>query len=97
MTTDEEITQRYLNPDDSLRQMPARRGPRLLVLERIARRIPVGPELPEMAINDMLRPVSQDVAMLRRHLVDEGMLERWPPDIYRRNVVEIDGDVPAES
>lgn len=97
MTTNEDIVQRFLNPDGGLREMPARRGPRLLVLKRIGRRIPVGPVLSEMAINDMLRPVSQDVAVLRHHLVDEGMLERWPPGIYRRNVGDIEGAVPAES
>jgi hypothetical protein len=84
MTSDKEIVQRYLNPDGSLRQMPARREPRLLVLRHIARVIPTGDELMESAINDLLRPVSHDVAMLRRYLVDEGLLERWPPGIYRR-------------
>lgn len=34
MTSEEEIVQRYLYSDGSLRQMSARRGPRLLVLER---------------------------------------------------------------
>lgn len=84
MTTGEEIVQRYLNADGSLRQMPAKRGPRLLLLAHIARRIPVGIELKESAINDALRPVSPDVAMLRRALVDEGLVERWPPGVYRR-------------
>lgn len=71
MTTDEDIVQRYLNADGSLRQMPAKRGPRLLVLAHIAQRIPVEVELKEPAVNDALRPVSTDVAMLRRALVDE--------------------------
>ena len=88
MTTDDEIVQRYLNADGSLREMPSKRGSRLLVLTHIARRIPVGIELKESAVNDALRPVSADVAMLRRALVDEGMIERWPPGVYRR---------PAES
>ena len=87
MTTEAEIVQRYLSADGSLRQMPSRRGPRLLVLAHIARRIPVGVELKESAINDALRPVSLDVAMLRRYLVDEGLLERWPPGVYRRPAV----------
>ncbi len=88
MTTDEEIVRRYLNRDGSLRQMPAKRGPRLLVLAHIAHRIPVGVELKESAVNDALRPVSTDVAMLRRALVDEGMIERWPPGVYRRRLVQ---------
>ncbi len=93
MTTEEEIVQRFLNTDGSLRQMPARRGPRLLVLAHIARRIPVGVELKESAINEALRPVSPDVAMLRRALVDEGMIARWSPGIYRRQPEPL----PAES
>ena len=84
MTSDAEILQRYLNADGSLRQMPAKRAPRLVVLKHIARRIPVDQDLSEAAINDALRPVSPDVAMLRRYMVDEGLLHRWPPGIYRR-------------
>jgi len=84
MTPEEEIVQRYLNADGSLRQMPAKRGPRLLMLAHIARRISTGVELPESAINEALRPFDPDVAMLRRALVDERLIERWPPGIYRR-------------
>ncbi len=97
MTTGEEIVQRYLNPDGSLRQMPARREPRLLVLRHIARRIPAGEELAESAINDLLRPVSLDVAMLRRALVDEGMLDRWPPGIYRRPAEHVSDESSTSS
>ncbi len=97
MTTSDEIIQRYLKPDGSLRQMPARRERRLLLLRHIAQRIPTGVEVPESAINDALRPVSQDVAMLRRYLVDEGMLERWPPGIYRRPEEQRPDEPPANS
>lgn len=88
MATEAEIVQRHLNPDGSLRQMPAKRAARLVVLKHIARRIPVDQDLPESAINDALRPVSHDVAMLRRSLVDEGLLNRWPPGVYRRPMVQ---------
>jgi hypothetical protein len=37
-------------------------------------------------VNARLRPFSDDVAMLRRYLVDEGMIERRPPGIYRRSL-----------
>jgi len=84
VTSDAEIVQRYLDADGSLRQMTAKRAPRLAVLKHIFRRIPVDQDLPEAAINDALRPVSTDVAMLRRYLVDEGLLERWPPGVYLR-------------
>ncbi len=38
----------------------------------------------ETAVNNRLRPFSDDVAMLRRFLVDEGLLLRRSPGIYRR-------------
>lgn len=66
MTTDDAMIQRFLNADGSLRQMPSRRGPRFLILAHIARRIPVAVEPPEAAVNEAQRPVSTDVAMLRR-------------------------------
>ncbi len=96
MTTDEDIVRRYLNADGSLRQMPAKRGPRLLVLHHIAHRIPVGVKLKESAVNDALRPVSTDVAMLRRALVDEGLIERWPPGIYRRTAARSSTDAVVD-
>ncbi len=51
MMTDEEIILGFLNADGSLRQMPSRREPRLLVLSLIARRFTVGIELPETAVD----------------------------------------------
>jgi hypothetical protein len=38
----------------------------------------------ETAVNNRLRPFDDDVAMLRRYLVDEGLLLRRSPGIYRR-------------
>ena len=96
MTTDEDIIRRFLNPDGSIRQMPAKRGPRLLVLAHIASRIPVGIELKESAVNEALRPVSADVAMLRRALVDEGLIERWPPGIYWRTATPSSVEASAD-
>jgi hypothetical protein len=39
----------------------------------------------EKSVNERLRPYSDDVATLRRYLVDEGLVARRPPGIYRRN------------
>ncbi len=97
MTTEEEIVRRYLNPDGSLRQMPAKRAARIMVLAHVLQRIPVGEDLAESAINDLLRPVSQDVAMLRRALVDEGLLDRWPPGIYRRPAEHVSDESSTSS
>ncbi len=50
----------------------------------MAQEIEPGVDHEETAVNTRLRPFSDDVAMLRRYLVDEGLLLRRSPGIYRR-------------
>lgn len=64
--------------------MPVKRDRRLLVLRHLATVIPGGEPLDEFAVNNLLRPFSDDVASLRRLLVDEGLLERPAPGRYRK-------------
>lgn len=61
-----------------------KRDRRLLVLQRLVTAIPAAEELDEFDVNNRLRPFSDDVATLRRLLVDEGLLERPAPGHYRR-------------
>ena len=61
--------QRAFWDGDRLRQMPARRAKRLVVLEP-------GLTFTEDEVNEALRPAHPDVAMLRRYLVDEAFLAR---------------------
>lgn len=68
--------QRAFWDGDRLRQMPARRAKRLVVLDRLAQRFEPGRTYPEAEVNDALRSAHPDVAMLRRYLVDEGFLAR---------------------
>jgi hypothetical protein len=56
--------------------MPARRGKRLVVLDQLAQRFEPGRRYRETDVNRLLRPAHDDVAMLRRYLVDEGFLTR---------------------
>jgi hypothetical protein len=84
MPDDQTILDRFLAEDGRLLAMPAKRHPRLVVLRHCAGRIEPDVELQEREVNARLRPLSDDVAMLRRYLVDEGMVERRPPGIYRR-------------
>ncbi|HEX6515041.1 MAG TPA: DUF2087 domain-containing protein [Nocardioidaceae bacterium] len=86
MPDDTTILGRFLDADGHLITMPAKRHPRLVVLRHCADRIEPGVELEESEVNARLRPFSDDVAMLRRYLVDEGMIERRPPGIYRRSL-----------
>ena len=68
--------------------MPRKRANRLVVLRHIAEAIEPDVDHDETAVNNRLRPFDDDVAMLRRYLVDEGLLDRRPPGIYRRTVDE---------
>lgn len=79
------IVSRHLDADGRLIAMPRKRANRLVVLLHIAAAIEPGIDHDETAVNNRLRPFDDDVAMLRRYLVDEGLLERRPPGIYRRS------------
>ena len=56
--------------------VPAKRSPRLILLDHIAQRFEPGVRYPEGAVNRELRNLHEDYAALRRYLVDEGFLER---------------------
>jgi hypothetical protein len=62
--------------DGRLVQLPAQRGKRRVVLEHIAAAFEPGVKYPEKAVNAILRAWHADYAMLRRYLVDEGLLGR---------------------
>ena len=68
--------------------MPRKKANRLILLQHFAAAIEPGEDHEETAVNARLRQFSDDVAMLRRYLVDEGLLERRPPGIYRRTANE---------
>lgn len=78
MTDDEHdrILRRFLGDDGRLLTIPAKRSRRLIVLDHLAHRFEPGVRYPESTVNDRLREVHDDVAALRRYLVDEGFLDR---------------------
>lgn len=59
-----------------LREIPAARGKRRVVLERIAQEFQPGLRYDERRVSSMLQVFHPDYAALRRHLVDEGFLTR---------------------
>ncbi len=59
-----------------LRSIPTVRSKRLVVLDHIVQDFDPGRRYKERAVNDMLRNYYDDVASLRRYLVDEGLLSR---------------------
>jgi hypothetical protein len=65
-----------------LRQIPASRKKRVAVLRHLLQRFVPGQDYPEPEVNDLLRPAHDDVATLRRELVDYGFMTR-ERGIYR--------------
>jgi hypothetical protein len=65
-----------------LRQIPASRKKRVVVLRRLLGRFAPGRAYPESEVNDLLREAHDDVATLRRELVDYGFMVR-DRGIYR--------------
>ena len=66
----------FLDRDGRLLRLPARRGKRLVVLEHLVQLFEPGVRYPETEVNALLRAFDDDVALLRRALVDEGFLSR---------------------
>ena len=72
----ERVLRAFVGPDGRLLSMPARHRKRLVVLDHVARVFEPGVRYPETEVNAMVRAFHDDVAMLRRYLVDEGFLDR---------------------
>jgi hypothetical protein len=56
--------------------MPARQGKRLVILRWLVERFEPGVSYPERQVNEILQQVDPDYAMLRRYLVDAGLMQR---------------------
>ena len=69
--------------DGRLTTIPAHRAKRLIVLDHICRIFAVGERYLEADVNAGLLPFHEDVAALRRHLVDEGFLTRGGGEYWR--------------
>jgi len=73
------ILERFVTSQGQLRAIPRKQGARLVLLQWLARQV-VGPDesLSEAELGRRLRRFHQDVAMLRRYMVDYAVLERDP-------------------
>lgn len=65
-----------------LRSIPTKRKVRVSILLELLRRFEAGRTYTELEVNDLLRAAHDDVATLRRELVDYGYLER-EAGVYR--------------
>jgi hypothetical protein len=78
------VLRNFVDPTGRIRALPARAAKRRLVLEYVAARLEPDREYAEQEVNDILRELHDDVASLRRLLVDEGLVER-ETGVYRRH------------
>lgn len=72
---DEKILNTFVQ-DGRLVRMPARQGKKLVILRWLVERFEPGVSYPEPQVNAMLAQVDPDYAMLRRYLVDAGLMQR---------------------
>lgn len=61
---------------ERLKQIPAQRRKRVIVLQHLLTRFEPNRDYPEREVNDLLRAVHEDVATLRRELIDYGYMTR---------------------
>jgi hypothetical protein len=61
---------------DRLKQIPAQRKKRVIVLQQLVIRFEPERDYPEREVNDLLRIAHEDFATLRRELVDYGFMTR---------------------
>lgn len=68
---------------ERLVEIPAAHGKRRVILERLALEFEPGVRYREPEVNDLLSRFHEDHASLRRHLVDEGLLDRAGGEYWR--------------
>ena len=81
--TPEERVRRAFLRDGRLPSIPMQRSKRLVILDVLAQEFEPGHRYPEREVNRRLRRWNDDVAALRRYLVDEGFLERERGEYWR--------------
>ncbi|MCC6436766.1 MAG: DUF2087 domain-containing protein [Acidimicrobiales bacterium] len=93
MTEDEQQVLRRFFEGRTLREIPTNRSKRLIVLERLSLELDVGRRYAERELNGVLQAFHPDHAALRRHLVDEGFLDRRNGQYWRTGGrVPLDGE-----
>jgi biotin operon repressor len=77
--------------DGRLKEIPAQRKRRVVVLQRIVETFDPSQSYSEREINDLLRPFHPDFATLRRELIDYGFMTR------DRNIYQVTRGAPQRS
>lgn len=76
---------------ERLKSIPAQRKRRVIVLQYLVERFNPDQAYTEREVNDLLRPAHDDVATLRRELVDYGFMQR------DRGIYQVTRGAPARS
>lgn len=76
MTDDERVVLERFFSGRTLTEFPSQRAKQLVVLQRLALEFDLGRRYTEREVNETLFPFFADWSTLRRHLVDEGFLDR---------------------
>jgi hypothetical protein len=81
----------FLGPDGRLVRIPAKHTKRLVVLDLLAQEFVPGERYSEVEVNNRLRPFHDDVAALRRYMVENLFLAREAGVYWRTGgTVELD-------
>lgn len=83
MTPEEEKILQVFTRDGELLQMPARRNKQLVILRWVVERFEPDVQYPEKQMNEILKQINPDYSMLRRYLIDAGLMQR-ENGIYQR-------------
>ncbi|GAA5198710.1 hypothetical protein GCM10023346_36610 [Arthrobacter gyeryongensis] len=85
--------ERFLTPDGRIDRYPAREADRLKVLAWVATRVlETSERVAERELNERLAGFTGDVPMLRRYLVDSGIVSRTPDGSAYWLVIKEDAD-----
>jgi hypothetical protein len=72
----QQVLRTFFDDERRLTSIPAKHAKRLVVLDHLAQLFEPGERYAESEVNRRLRTAHDDVAALRRYLVDEGFLSR---------------------
>lgn len=99
----DEVLRRFIH-NGRLLAMPSARGKRRVVLDHLAGLFEPGRRYPEPEVNELLGRYHPDYALLRRHLVDDGFLDRADEQagsrtvkVYWRTGGTVDTSAPTSS
>ena len=84
---DKRVLDNFVDPDGKLNGIPAQRKKRMVILRWLVEDFQPGRRYPESEVNDVIGRRHPDFATLRRHLVDEELMQRRESIYWRTGSV----------